>query len=257
MFQRLVILVFCLAVAGVATADVTIRSTVSGQGLGQNGTGESVTYLQGMKMRIESSLGGKNLITLMDIDKKRMVLIDGKKADAFDMNPYLSQQVALSVDDVAVELKPTGQTRDVAGASCEEYQMRIKLALDPSAPPEMGKVNTVIHGPTCMVKGAPGLEEYARFYQIAWERGFFFGDPRAAKAQPGRERGMTALYKTMAEKGMPYWSQMKIDFEGDGFMAQMMAKMGLSITTTVKSVSTEALDAALFEVPAGVKVKEK
>jgi hypothetical protein len=257
MFKKLAVVAVCLAVANAAAADVTIRATTSGQGLGQSGSGETVTYVQGLKMRIESGMAGKNLVTILDLDKKRMILIDGKKAESFDMAALTTQQLALSADDIAVELKPTGQTKDVAGQKCDEYQMRIKLALDPNAPPEMGKVNTVIHGPTCMVAGAPGLEEYARFYQTAWERGFFFGDPRAAKAQPGRERGMTALYKTMAEKGMPYWSQMKIDFEGDGFMAQMMAKMGIQISTTVTSVSTDALAAALFEVPAGVKVKDK
>ena len=87
------------------------------------------------------------------------------------------------------------------------------------------------------MKDAPGLADYAAFYQHAAATGFFFGDPRAAKAQPGRERGMTLMYKKMAEAGIPYSSQLRIGFKGDGFMAKIMEKTSITIQTEVTEVS--------------------
>ena len=60
---------------------------------------------------------------------------------------------------------------------------------------------------------------------------------------------MTDMYRKMAELGVPFATEMRIGMEGTGPMAEMMKKMGNTITTEVTSVSTAAIDAALFEIP--------
>ena len=45
--------------------------------------------------------------------------------------------------------------------------------------------------------------------------------------------------------------------EGEGPMAEVMKKMGSTITTEVTSISTEPIPAAAFEMPAGYKVKKR
>ena len=115
-----------------------------------------------------------------------------------------------------------------------------------------------ISGPAFLSTAAPGAKDYAAFYTAAAEKGFFFGDPRAAKAQPGNAKGMMALYKTMAEKGVPLESKQIIKLSGDGPMAGLFARMGGGeINSTVTSVSADPLADDLFTVPAGYKTKRQ
>lgn len=251
------LLLICTTLASsVALADVTVRSTTRTQGAGMSMQGETVTYIKGHRMRTELRSGKDVMITLMDIDQRRSVFINGSKGDAFDMTPYMAQQKTL-IDDAKtdVQLKAKGTQGQVAGATCENYDMMIRVSAAPGDP-TLGEVDVIIQGPACLVKDAPGLADYSAFYLHAAETGFFFGDPRAAKAQPGRERGMTMMYKKMAELGIPYSSQMNIGFKGDGFMAKILEKTAITTQSEVVSVSTETLPDSLFEVPAGIKIKK-
>jgi len=94
------------------------------------------------------------------------------------------------------------------------------------------------------------------FYRAAAESGGFL-DATQAKTRPGAAKAMTDMYRKMAELGVPFATEMKIGFEGTGPMAEMMKKMGNTITTEVTSVSTAAVDAAIFEIPADYKVSKR
>jgi hypothetical protein len=246
---------FTLCAATAAQADLTLKAKISGTGMGAIANGETVTYVKGHRMRSEMRNGKEVLITLMDIDKGSYILIDGSKGDAFDVSKAMSQQRVIDEATLGMDFKALGTQGSVAGATCENYQMRINVAVNP-ADPAMGEVMVVMEGPACLVKDAPGLADYAAFYQHAAETGFFLGDPRAAQSQPGRERGMTLMYKKMASLGMPYSMDLKVGFQGDGFMAKMMGKMAFTTQTQVTAVSTETLPDSLFEVPAGTKIKK-
>ena len=66
-------------------------------------------------------------------------------------------------------------------------------------------------GPVWIVKDAPGAAEYNAFYKAAVEKGWIFGDPRAAKAQPGQARAMAEMYNHFAEVGgIAYESDIQI-----------------------------------------------
>jgi hypothetical protein len=70
---------------------------------------------------------------------------------------------------------------------------------------------------------------------------------------------MTALYKAIAETGgIPYAMETAMKVDGGGPMAGMMNKMmgGSSFSQTVTAVSTEAIAADKFAVPADYKVKD-
>jgi len=119
-------------------------------------------------------------------------------------------------------------------------------------------MTVTISGPAYLSTDAPGVKDYANFYVAAADKGFFFGDPRAAKAQPGNAKGMMALYRTMAEKGIPLESHQVIKLSGDGPMAGLFAKMGGGeINSTVTSISAEPLGDDIFAAPAGYKVKRQ
>jgi hypothetical protein len=107
----------------------------------------------------------------------------------------------------------------------------------------------------CLAKNGPGQADVTAFYKAAADKGLFFGDPRAAKAQPGQAKGMTALYREMAALGVPLAHEMTIKFDGSGPMASMMGKMGGStMSNEVLSVSTDPIPDSTFEIPAGYKV---
>jgi hypothetical protein len=121
------------------------------------------------------------------------------------------------------------------------------------------KMTVNLVGPMWIVKGAPGTAEYMAFYKNAVDKGWFFSDPRAAKAQPGQAKAMAEVYRQIAAAGgMAYETEMNVKMSGEGPMAGMMAKMGnISMTTVVTGVETGALAADLFAVPAGYKLKEQ
>lgn len=247
--------VLILAACGLpAAADVTIRQKVAMTGM-MSMQGDSVTYIKGHKMRIESSMGKNTSVMLMDLDAKKTIVIEGKKAEAFDLSQMMQQQSVISEAEIEFDIEPTGKKREVAGQSCDEHQLTIVVRTKPGNENPLGAMDIKMAGPGCTVKGAPGYDEYLAFYDHAVKVGYFFGDPRAAKAQPGRERAMTVMTKKMAEAGLPYWSSFKMSFEGEGPMAAMMAKMAMTVESTVTEVSTAALGDDLFQVPAGVKVK--
>ena len=242
-------------------ADVTMKSTIDGKGMGMSGTMVSTTYVKGSKMRNDVVMGDTTRTTIFDLDTQKMISFDSKKkeADVYDMQK-LSEDMGKSVQvsEMKASIKPNGKTKELLGKSATGYDMTISL------PAMMGgaggmKMVVNIEGPMWVVKGAPGTAEYLAFYKAAVEKGWFFSDPRTAKAQPGQAKAMAEMQRQMASTGgIPYEQEMTVKMSGDGPMAGMLAKMGnISSTTTVTGIETTTLAADLFTVPAGYKLKEQ
>ena len=237
-------------------ADVTIVATTSMSGMGQSGEGETVTKISGMKSRTETRLGREESITLLDLEARQMTVLepDRKRAEVFDMAPLADQQAQIQAHEVEVE--PTGTKRQVAGYSCEDHNLKARIEAGMASAPGMN-VMVVMSGVVCLSPEAPGREESAAFYQAMAEKGLFLGNPEAAEAQPGREKGMTEMYRKMSEKGVALVSDIEIGFDGSGPMAAMLGRMKVSTKTTVTSISDAGLEAGEFIVPDGFRVKKK
>lgn len=245
------------ALAAPAWADVTIKQTSTGKGLGMSGAMAATTYLKGMKMRTESVMGDTTRVTIFDLEAQKMYAFETKKkdVDVWDMAAFAAE-IGKNVDGAAMTAAMTanGQKKTVAGQAADGYDMAITM------PTTMGgaggpKVTVQLNGPVWIVKNAPGTKEFADFYRAAVERGWIFSDPRAAKGAPGQARAMAQMYKQMADAGgMPYESEVQIKLEGEGPMAGLMARMGgMNMSTVVQSVETGALADDLFAPPAGFK----
>lgn len=250
-----------LACAATASADVKMVAQMSGKMMGMNPSGETVTYIKGNKMRTDQAMGGNQLSTIMDVDAGEMISINHKKKEAEiwsigDVSKTM-QSAGVAANGVDVKITPTGDSKDIAGYKATGYDLSVSVRSTMGG--EGGMAMTVnISGPAYLSTDAPGAKDYAAFYIAAAEKGFFFGDPRAAKAQPGNAKGMMALYRTMAEKGIALESTQNIKLSGDGPMAGLFAKMGNGqITSTVTSISGDALADDIFTVPAGYKVKRQ
>jgi hypothetical protein len=246
------------AAAAPALADVTVRQKNTGKGgIGGAMSGESVLQISGTKMRTDQTVGSDQTSTIIDADAQKMVVLNHKRkeAEVYDMSK-LSDDISKATGggEIKATITPTGRTRQIAGATCTDHDISMTV------PMQMGNdaMNMVSSGVVCLAKGGPGAQDYAAFYTAVADKGLFFSDPRAAKAQPGQARGMTALYRDMAARGVPYYNELQMKFEGSGMMAAMMNKMGgVSMTTEVTSISAGDVPEAQFEVPAGYKVRTR
>jgi hypothetical protein len=245
--------------AAPAYADVTVTSQVTGKGIGKMAESQSVSYIKGMKMRADSTLGGSPTSTIIDLEAQKFISLNHKKKEAqvLDM-ARLRQDMDKMVKgaEATSSLKATGEKKDIAGKSCAGYEMTASM---PMAMGEGMEMTMVMTGPVFIAKGAPGSADYAKFYLAAAEKGFIASDPRAAKGAAQQTKGMTALYRAIAETGgIPYYMETNVKIDGGGPMAGMMNKMmgGSAFSTTVTAVSTEEIPADTFAIPAGYKVKE-
>ena len=244
-----------------AFADVTMKQTTGGKGLGMSGTASATAYIKGNKMRSDVVIGDKTQTTIFDIDAQKMYSFDSKKkeADVWDMSA-IGAEVSKSVDvsSTKASLKPNGQKKQVAGRSANGYDMLISMDAAFGGSKDMNMTIT-LGGPVWIVVGAPGSADYVRFYKAAAEKGFIFSDPRAAKAQPGQAKAMAEMYNQMAATGgLPYETEINVKMGGGGPMGGILAKMGgMSMTTVVDSVDVGPLSEDLFAPPAGYKLTPK
>jgi len=248
-----------LALAAPAVADVTIKGTSSGKGMGMTANMTTVTYIKGNKMRTDTVTGDTTRSMVFDVDAQRLYSFDSKKkeADVWNMQAF-SAEMAKNVDvsGMKASVKANGKTKQVAGRNASGYDMEIEV---PATIGGAMKMTVILTGPMWIVKGAPGSAEYLAFYKNAVDKGWIFSDPRGAKGQPGQAKAMAEMYKQMADTGgIAYETEMSIKMGGDGPMAGMMAKMGgMTATSLVQSVDTATLAADLFAPPAGYKLKEQ
>ena len=239
-------------------ADVTLKSTMTGKGFGKMADGESVSYISGLKMRTDSTFGGSPTSIIIDLEAQKFISINHKKKEAqvYDMAKFRQDlDKALKQGEVKSSLKPNGEKREVSGRECTGYDMSVAV---PLAMGEGMEMTMVMSGPVFIAKGAPGSAEFAKFYLATAEKGFIASDPRAAKGAASQTKGMTELYKAIAETGgIPYLMETGVKVEGGGPMAGMMGKMmgGSGFTQTITAVTTDAIPADKFAIPADYKTK--
>jgi len=250
-----------LGLALPAHADVTLKQTTGGKGMGISGNASGATYIKGNKMRSDVVMGDKTHTTVFDVDAQKMYIFDSKKkeADVWDMATFgaeLSKTVDMSGAKASV--KPNGQTKQIAAHSADGYDMEVSMQSALGGNKDM-PVTVSLSGPIWIVKNAPGSADYARFYKAAVEKGWIFSDPRGAKAQPGQAKAMAEMYKQMAEiGGIPFETNVHIKLSGSGPMAGLLSKIGnMTMTATVDSVEVAPLADDLFAPPAGYKLNQK
>jgi len=159
------------------------------------------------------------------------------------------QMDQMGAGDLTVDVVPSGQSRTVAGMSCDGYTIKVVMPMNMSGQ----AVTMTMSGPSWSAKDAPGAGDFFAFMKAASDAGMFLVNPS--------QRGQTnagELMRKMSEAGLPCASDLEMGMEGGGEMAAMMSQMGKStMTNETLSVSTDALDAALFAVPDGYTVKNQ
>ncbi len=261
MSHRILVAALSLAAFASAQADVTIKATATGKGLGMSGDSANLTYIKGLKMRSEAVSGKANVVTIFDVDAQKMYILNEKKkeADVWDMAAF-TQEMSKSVpaEGVKASITPNGQTKTINGQATDGFDVKIVVPATLGGPGGM-PVTMLLGGVSWIARGVPGAADYAAFYKGAAEKGWIFSDPRAAQGAPGQAKAMAQMYAEFAAiGGLPYEANMDIKVEGDGPIAAMMAKMGgVTTTTTIDAVDTAPLADTLFQVPADYTLKER
>lgn len=267
MHRTVLAFVLALGLAHPALADVTLKMTTGGKGMGISGKAAGTTYLKGNKMRTDLQMGDKVQSTIFDLDAQKMYIFDSRKkeADVWDMATF-GAELGQSIDtaNMKASITPNGQSKQFGALKAAGYDMEVTV------PAAMGgnkdqQMMITLTGPVWIVKDAPGAAEYNRFYLTAAEKGWIFSDPRAAKGQPGQAKAMAEMYKQFAEiGGIAYETDMQIKMGMGGGagagnpLGGLFAKLGnMQITNTVEDVQTGPLADELFAPPAGYKLNAK
>lgn len=253
--------VLVLGLACPADADVTLKQTTSGKGMGFSGNAPAITYIKGNKMRSDVVMGDKTHSMIFDVDAQKLYVFDSKKkeADVWDMATFGAELAkSVEVSGAKASLKPNGQTKQIAGHSAAGYDMEVSMESAMGGSKDM-MMTVTLSGPVWIVKNAPGSADYAGFYRAAADKGFIFSDPRGAKAQPGQAKAMAEMHRQVADiGGIPYATDVQIKMSGSGPLAAVMSRMGnVTMTTTVDGVEVGALADTLFAPPAGYKLNQK
>lgn len=253
--------VIVLGLALPAHADVTLKQTTGGKGMGFSGTASGVTYIKGNKMRSDVIRGDKTQTMIFDVDAQKLYIFDSKKkeADVWDMATFGAEiSKAVDVSSTKASLKSNGQTKQIAGHSAAGYDMEVSMQSAMGGSKDM-TMTVTLSGPVWIVKNGPGSADYARFYKAAAEKGWIFSDPRGAKAQPGQAKATAEMYRKIADiGGIPYETDTQIKMSGSGPMAGLLSRMGnVTMSTTVDTVEVGPLADTLFAPPAGYKLNQK
>lgn len=265
------VIAFCPVTLG---ADVTVTTAVSVQGgpAGAGGTGgmapRIVMRIKGMKARADIDVNGEIMSSITDLAGKQVILLRPEQKTAQILSTTAAAAAAPGAPPVVmpkidVTSKPTGQTRTIEGASCDEYAVSLTMNMaemsnNAQMPPEaaamLKDVRMVMTGTMWVAKSGPGIAEYTAFQKAAAAANMAsaLGGAIPGMGSGGLERMMSAF---SAANGLPYLTEMNMTVEGSGQMVEMMKQLGaMKMTSKVTAVSTEAIPDDTFAVPADYKV---
>ena len=173
MTQLILSALLVLALSAPALADVTVKATASGKGMGMSAGMVTTTYIKGNKMRTDTVMGDTTRTMIFDVDNQRLYSFDSKKkeADAWDMQAF-GAKVTTAVDagGIKTAVKANGQTKQLLGKSASGYDVEVIVPATVGGKDGM-KMTVTMSGPIWVVKGAPGTADYIGFYKAAVAKG--------------------------------------------------------------------------------------
>jgi hypothetical protein len=262
------IIAFC---SSVLHADVTVTSTMTVEGAAPGMAGPAknprmVMRIKGLKARADVETNGVTQTSITDLVAKQMVVLQHgqKTAQVYGTaGPAVSAMPKFKMPKIDASTKPTGRSRTISGAQCDEYAVTMAMNMaDFSGAPGMGPeaaemlkdVRMVIDGSMWIAKSGPGVSDFVAFQRAATE-----GNMAAAfgVVVPGQQAGgIDRLLKALSgTPGLPYLTELQLKVEGSGPMVDAMKQMGgMKVRNSVTSVSTEPISDDQFQIPADYKV---
>jgi len=125
--------------------------------------------------------------------------------------------------------------------------------MPPEAAAMMQGMKMVMTGSIWVAKEVPGAADYFAYQKAVAAAGM---GALMGRASGMNMPGMEKMTKAMGSlDGMSYLTEIVMNVEGSGPMADMMKQMGgMKITTRTTSIKTEALGDDVFKVPEGFTI---
>ena len=263
-----------LVCAASLRADVTLTQTVTiAGGMAAMAGGmmpKMTTRIKGLKSRMEVEVMDQRIVTLTDLAARQVILLNSatKTAQVLGAGGTQVPGVPPAMPQVDMSFKPTGQSRVIEGAKCEEHAFDLavsmsEMAASGQAPPEaaamMQDVKMVMSGSVWIAPGGAGVADYTRFQKAAAESSLLGALTGMLPGQGSGAGGMDKLMAAAASApGLPYLTEMTMTFQGTGPMVEMMKKMGpMTMSQRITAVSTDPIPDSVFEVPEGYQIVKK
>jgi hypothetical protein len=207
-----------------ARADFSYTTTMKSSGgmsmsMAAAGAGTTRHYMKGQKMKVDRG----NTSTIIDLDAQTVTSINnGKKSYTvrkFSDLPNISQ----SGVEVSVDVKSTGQTRNINGFNAHEVIMT--MAMDSPEARQKG-VKTAFEMTMWISKDVPGSQEAVAFYKRNAGR-FPWTAMMGGAGNPSMQKSMSEMMRKMAAMdGVPVLQVTKMKMLGmEGQMAQAQQQM--------------------------------
>jgi len=185
--RRVLAAVAFVALAAVpSVADVTITVTTSTNAGGTTIEMSAITYIKGMKGRVDLKGMGQDRSILQDVAAKQQLMVNHvtKLVKTFDPKEGMAKMGA-SMGDPTVSFKPSGQTKEILGRTCTGYTL---LATRPMTVGE--ETFTITHsGLVWLAKGGRDVGEWLAFERVAGAAGMTV----SPFGQGPQSQGMTEL----------------------------------------------------------------
>ena len=259
--------------SAIVRADVTLVQTTTIEGGMAQMTGNMAstitTRIKGLKSRTDIDGGPIQVAAIADVGAKQVIILNVQQKTATVTTPTtttvppaataMAETVAGAIDS---SITPTGRSQVIDGVKCTEYKMNTSVNMSEIAgggqmPPEaaamMQGMKMIMTGSIWVAKEVPGAADYFAFQKAVAAANM---SGLMGRASGMNLPGMEKLTKAMGGlDGMSYLTEIVMNVEGTGQMADMMKQMGaMKITTRTTSVKTEALGDDLFKVPDGYTI---
>jgi hypothetical protein len=249
-------------------ADVKVTSTTTFEGpmtaMMGGVTPTMVTHIKGQKARIDVSMGDQLVSTILDVQAKQFIVLNGADKTAQILSPDSIQtpQGPMPMPKIDATVKPTGQSKVIEGARCDEQAVAMIISMaemvaqmPPQAAEMMKDVKVRVNGSLWVAKSGPGVAEYVAFQTESTKQNLSM----LARMLPGLGGGFDKVMDAMSgASGLPYLTELRMQVEGGGDMAGLLKQFGdMKFTNRVTGVSTDTLSDDLFTVPSDYKIVTK
>lgn len=255
----------------VADLKVTSTTTLEGPMAAMMGgvTPTMVTHIKGYKSRTDLQVGEQQFSTIIDAQTSQIIMLNPAEKTARiltpDSLPAGKPGETMPMPKVDASVKPTGQSKVIEGAKCDEQAISLTISMaemaagsqmPPQAAEMMKDVKVRMDGSAWVAKSGPGVAEYIAFQSASAKQSL----STLTRAMPGvGSMGLDRLIESFAgASGLAYLTELKMEIEGGGEMAGLLKQFGdMKFTNRVTDVSTATLPADLFTVPADYKIIDK
>jgi len=241
------VLLVCAAPPASADLGMTMSMSMNAGGMAVNATME--TRIKARKMRSDIKMMQQDMSIFFDAAAKQVWTVNHatKEITSTDLSA-LAGTSPVAFGEVAVSMKPTGQTKEFLGRTCQGY------AIEMSVPMSVGQEAILMRmsGTIWIADKGPGVEEYRALTKAASESGF----STSFMTQGPATKGMVEMQKAMADAGIPLSQEFQMTIEGTGQAAAAMAQFGnMTMTTSVTAISTDVIADEVMALPAGYTKK--